>query len=233
MTIAPAALTDEELDALEAFLTSDVTPETAMPLSTLDGYFTAIALNPDLILPSRWIPWVWDMESAREVPEFESHEEAERVLGLIMRHYNEVMAAVSAGEPEPMFVGDKDGDVILANLWAGGFLVGVSKFAEPWWVALMEQDPAKVAPILLLGSASGPDSLEDRSGDLRQMIERAPEVITLALDGLCEYFAPLRARAADDRVRTHRRAEPKVGRNDPCPCGSGKKFKKCCGLKLH
>ncbi|MEK9984096.1 MAG: SEC-C metal-binding domain-containing protein [Opitutae bacterium] len=22
---------------------------------------------------------------------------------------------------------------------------------------------------------------------------------------------------------------PKVGRNEPCPCGSGKKFKKCCG----
>jgi SEC-C motif-containing protein len=27
----------------------------------------------------------------------------------------------------------------------------------------------------------------------------------------------------------YRREEPKVGRNDPCPCGSGKKFKKCCG----
>ena len=26
----------------------------------------------------------------------------------------------------------------------------------------------------------------------------------------------------------HRRESPKVGRNDPCPCGSGKKFKKCC-----
>ena len=26
-----------------------------------------------------------------------------------------------------------------------------------------------------------------------------------------------------------RRTEPKVGRNDPCPCASGKKFKKCCG----
>ncbi|MBI5640075.1 MAG: YchJ family protein [Nitrospirae bacterium] len=26
------------------------------------------------------------------------------------------------------------------------------------------------------------------------------------------------------------RAEPKTGRNDPCPCGSGKKFKKCCGI---
>ena len=28
---------------------------------------------------------------------------------------------------------------------------------------------------------------------------------------------------------TIRREEPKIGRNDPCPCGSGKKYKKCCG----
>ncbi len=31
------------------------------------------------------------------------------------------------------------------------------------------------------------------------------------------------------KPQTLRHAEPKVGRNDPCPCGSGKKFKKCCG----
>jgi len=30
--------------------------------------------------------------------------------------------------------------------------------------------------------------------------------------------------------RTVRRESPKVGRNEPCPCGSGKKYKKCCGL---
>jgi SEC-C motif domain protein len=28
-----------------------------------------------------------------------------------------------------------------------------------------------------------------------------------------------------------RRDQPKIGRNDPCPCGSGKKYKKCCGQK--
>jgi uncharacterized protein YecA (UPF0149 family) len=28
-----------------------------------------------------------------------------------------------------------------------------------------------------------------------------------------------------------RRESPKIGRNDPCPCGSGKKYKKCCGCK--
>ncbi|GAB4235480.1 MAG: preprotein translocase subunit SecA [Acidobacteriota bacterium] len=37
------------------------------------------------------------------------------------------------------------------------------------------------------------------------------------------------ARGGAGTVRTVVRAAPKVGRNDPCPCGSGKKFKKCCG----
>jgi preprotein translocase subunit SecA len=33
----------------------------------------------------------------------------------------------------------------------------------------------------------------------------------------------------DDVIKTVRREEPKVGRNDPCPCGSGRKYKKCHG----
>ncbi|MCL2493664.1 MAG: SEC-C metal-binding domain-containing protein [Clostridiales bacterium] len=38
---------------------------------------------------------------------------------------------------------------------------------------------------------------------------------------------PKEARA--DRPETVRRSGAKVGRNDPCPCGSGKKYKNCCG----
>jgi len=45
--------------------------------------------------------------------------------------------------------------------------------------------------------------------------------------------APRPARTGgDDVVKTVRREEPKVGRNDPCPCGSGKKYKKCHGAGL-
>jgi preprotein translocase subunit SecA len=36
-------------------------------------------------------------------------------------------------------------------------------------------------------------------------------------------------RLLPEKVSTFRREQPKVGRNDPCPCGSGKKHKKCCG----
>jgi uncharacterized protein YecA (UPF0149 family) len=35
--------------------------------------------------------------------------------------------------------------------------------------------------------------------------------------------------AAPQKIETIVRDMPRVGRNDPCPCGSGKKFKKCCG----
>ena len=37
------------------------------------------------------------------------------------------------------------------------------------------------------------------------------------------------ARDFDRGFRQVRREEPRIGRNDPCPCGSGKKYKKCCG----
>jgi preprotein translocase subunit SecA len=48
------------------------------------------------------------------------------------------------------------------------------------------------------------------------------------MGGAAEPPRPART-GGDDVVKTFRREEPKVGRNDPCPCGSGKKYKKCHG----
>jgi preprotein translocase subunit SecA len=48
--------------------------------------------------------------------------------------------------------------------------------------------------------------------------------------GSAQSAGPQPARTGgDDVIKTVRREEPKVGRNDPCPCGSGKKYKKCHG----
>ncbi|HUU82230.1 MAG TPA: SEC-C metal-binding domain-containing protein [Phycisphaerae bacterium] len=46
-----------------------------------------------------------------------------------------------------------------------------------------------------------------------------------------DYQAAMQAQGAGQKVETIRRDQPKVGRNDPCPCGSGKKFKQCHGRK--
>ncbi len=60
-----------------------------------------------------------------------------------------------------------------------------------------------------------------------------------AKDQVCEhretsYFQRIDGewRFIDGRIESngpYRREEPKIGRNDPCPCGSGKKYKQCCG----
>ena len=60
-----------------------------------------------------------------------------------------------------------------------------------------------------------------------------------ANDQVCEhrelsYFKKIDGewRFIDGKIDTgepYRREAPKIGRNDPCPCGSGKKYKKCCG----
>jgi uncharacterized protein len=43
------------------------------------------------------------------------------------------------------------------------------------------------------------------------------------------YFRAQRRVNASAHRSEPRRSTPKVGRNDPCPCGSGRKYKKCCG----
>jgi len=49
-------------------------------------------------------------------------------------------------------------------------------------------------------------------------------------DHLAQSMEAQRQQAGEmTKVETIRRDLPKVGRNDPCPCGSGRKYKKCCG----
>jgi len=55
--------------------------------------------------------------------------------------------------------------------------------------------------------------------------------IAVSVPSIYRYFLfrrRLSSRTGHD-AGTHRLSGAKVGRNDPCPCGSGKKFKKCCG----
>jgi len=66
------------------------------------------------------------------------------------------------------------------------------------------------------------------------------DVSLLGGDGTASQAGPMRQDVFDDMTEAMpaggrpvaapvHRNEPKIGRNDPCPCGSGKKYKKCCG----
>ncbi len=45
-----------DLEALDAFLSSEMAPDDSMGLSDLDGFLTGIVCSPDLIPPSEWLP---------------------------------------------------------------------------------------------------------------------------------------------------------------------------------
>jgi uncharacterized protein YecA (UPF0149 family) len=71
------------------------------------------------------------------------------------------------------------------------------------------------------------------SADLRETLIAGAAAGTTQI---YRYFKARRLLANDPLggTPTFRRTMPKVGRNDPCPCGSGKKFKQCCGkIILH
>ena len=85
----------------------------------------------------------------------------------------------------------------------------------------MEREPDPFALLQLFGTNEGWEEQESYPEDeLAELQDSLPDAARLlAALGLEQRSA----------TPTFRRDEPKVGRNDPCPCGSGKKFKQCCG----
>jgi preprotein translocase subunit SecA len=71
-------------------------------------------------------------------------------------------------------------------------------------------------------------SAEARMKDVYQVSSMVHEQLQ-GYDHLARNMADQQAAAEPQKVETIVRDIPKVGRNDPCPCGSGKKYKKCCG----
>ena len=119
-----------DLDLLEGWLTSDRAPEDAMDLSELDGFLTAIAIGPELIMPSEWLPVVWGGEE----PAFDDLDEAQTILSLVMARYNEIIAGLQAGGDDwaPVFWGTPDWRRDRLTDWAAGFLDAVRLRPDAW-----------------------------------------------------------------------------------------------------
>ncbi len=221
MSFDPGLMSLEELDA---FLMSDDAPDNCMMLSDLDGYLTAVAIGPELIMPSEWLPHVWGGASA----EFKSEDQARRVLGAIMGRYNEILD-ILAHEPEVfepiLYENRKTGEMVAAD-WADGFLIGVQLRARAWQALFNSDEGMLFAPIaaFMLGDDGGYMLTPEHDADIEAFRAQAGDLIPVAVTGMYQFFR---------KARAYFEGSTKLGRNDPCFCGSGKKFKKCCGGARH
>lgn len=221
-------LSEKELQELEHLLLA-LDSDESMLLETLDGFLHAIAIGPEAVMPSQWLPLVWGGEGM--MPPVESKETLEHLLGLVMRHYNSIIQGFeqTPRSAAPIWASTQYVDGIFedAEMWAYGFSEGVALTRAAWQPLL--NDPQGISayrPIGLLGEenfSADQDKLTRTPAQRQTLAQQIPD----ALLNIHAFWLPHRhAMIALSQVR---RLSPKIGRNDPCSCGSGKKFKKCCG----
>jgi len=229
------ALSDKEMDELDSFLMSDATSNEVMMLDCLDGFLTTIASGPVMLMPSEWLPRVWG-PTEDDAPTFDSNAQAERIIGLITRHLNAIVWNLQQ-EPdlfEPVFdlqvYVDDEREYVDGEMWAHGYMTGINMQRDSWKALFESKHGIEVLqPIRLLGSADISPEEEELIATPAQR-EELSKPIPASVAWIYKFWAPQR-RAAAERItgKTAEHEIPKISRNAPCTCGSGRKFKKCCG----
>jgi uncharacterized protein len=147
-----------------------------------------------------------------------------------MRYYNDIAASLQQGEGMSFTVyHPDDSEDYDFETWCAGYLEGVELSGVDWDEA---GDPEEVDELLFpIDVLAG-----DFDSSLREPGQRAlTDKERAELEAACReslagtVMQIYRYWLARRGAATVRREAPKVGRNDPCPCGSGKKFKRCCG----
>lgn len=186
-----------------------------MPVDELDGLLTAIALTPEGVEPVEYIPMVW----SDSPPDFTDDAEQSAIFDGIYAHIFETGQIAASGRISPIFGADGS-----ASGWATGFSRGMN--LRPWaWDPLFENDDTAqfLMPIVMqLDDADGLPPATRSGRPIAEVRAEAARIIPAAITAIDMHF---------EQQRRKREAAPKgvkLGRNDPCHCGSGKKYKKCC-----
>ena len=216
-----APLNDAELDYVESILLKYGNDDSILDASELDGFFTALISGPEVLPPSRWLPALW----GGTLPKFGKEAELQRFMNLLMQHINNcvLMLMEYPAEFAALFQQrEHDGATLtIAEQWCFGYMRGA---ALGQWPELPAAEAAQLAAIALHGSKANFPLLEHMSQAQHQQSVTAIEPAVRALHA---YWLAQR-NAHHSPAQTPLRAAAQPGRNEPCPCGSGKKFKQCC-----
>ncbi len=237
------ALIEEEVEELDQFLLDAEGIEESMDIATLNGFLTAIVCGSKMIMPSEWMRWVWDMEKGEDVPVFEDQAQAQHILGLLIRHMNDIAETLQQApeQYEPLLMENPNGGdpIPILDEWCSGFMKGVH-LDPAGWLPVVAGEPDWMSTIILYGTEEGWDALKQRSLSLDEHKARAGGLADTVRQIHSLWLEQRRQQIVEGALPDVVRREPvrnpnKVGRNEPCPCGSGKKFKQCHGSpgRLH
>ena len=164
--------------------------------------------------------------------QLENPADAQIFLSFMGLQYNLLLNALDSDEKpyEPLFWKDAEGQVITKD-WGDGFLSGVSLRADAWrdWAASDQDMSLMIAMATVLeGNEATLAKAVAAGADLELLTREAQAMAAQVIRRIYRRSGKRRGLAASLPGRSEEGAKQKVGRNDPCPCGSGKKYKKCC-----
>lgn len=203
----------------------------------LQGFLFAVACSPESVEPSEWFELVW----LNEEPQFDTEDEAKHFFGLLRHVFTDIEQAIERGRYLPMSC---PGTILeQQNLarWSEGFLFAHLYLEELWDMALAdlasdELDEAvntvfnlsrtfvEIFQDVQLSFDGEVDGVEMTREQLQNAYQWFDESLSLyaKVALLWEEFNTVM-----DAEQLFLALEP-VGRDEPCPCGSGEIFAKCC-----
>jgi uncharacterized protein len=218
-------MTEIELNQFETWLESPVFKGKAMRLDKLQGFLYAVISGPDMITPSQWMP-----EALGTEPEYESLEQAKEFMALMMLFYNDVASALQKNHlPKIIRKSGTPSDKWLDyQTWCEGYILGWGLSTQEWLQPGNEALKRLTFPILYLSGAFKEEAerkgKEYEQGEEDQKVwQNCVDILPQAVVSIYNFWLSKRNQASIPQ------RQPKVGRNELCPCGSGKKFKQCCG----
>jgi uncharacterized protein len=232
-------LTDSELDELDELLAQAPEPLQPMNVLMLDGFLCGVLVQPRLIPPSEWMPEVFGIEAETPLENVDPAWRA-RCAALIERRHSALNVALAEdGWFDPMLV-DLDREPPASEYdkvqaphsrallpWVVGFNWAQQRFPA------LEDDANESIGLALARIYRHLPAETDEARELLATLDREHPLASVdeAVEDLVSAVADLWDLTSDARfhVKTIRRDVPKVGRNDPCPCGSGRKYKQCHG----
>ncbi len=191
-----------------------------MRCDEVQGFMMALLSGPDALNPTNWLPEILGEESLFDAKERTEIERLVMAMAADMRmKLNEKIL------PDLWFYEDEAGNPD-SYTWCNAYLYALDIVPTDWFEAVDQEEFEDLFyPIMALGGIyddeeNGEVILHLNEKELTQLESDLPHVL---LD-IYWYW-----QAIINKPQTVRREGEKVGRNDPCPCGSGKKYKACCG----
>ncbi len=220
---------EAEIERLATLLSANPNLE-ALSLEGVDGLFCALVASPAMVMPHEYLPVILGGNLGEGM--LGDLAGVQELMALLMRFWN---AIAHDFEHETFHVahgGEPGEDGVPGRAWARGYMHGI-RLAPQGWSRILHDERERLLHLIPIVAGdvdpawpTEPLTEEQSNAMWTDMLAGAARAYRYFKEDRLAY-----AQAAAQRApqQPYERADPKVGRNDPCPCGSGKKYKRCCG----